>query len=221
MLVGGITFLLHSCGSDGDSMAVDILRTQQLQGRKMMSAAREYISNRELRYDDQYFSNAYPPDNIGVCTDVVWKALESIGVDLKLLMDEEIGESFYYYEDIIAVQDPNIDFRLVPQMERFLRRNAIVLTNDVDDIMAWQPGDIVTFESSHVAIVSRRYNIWGRPFIIQHGKDPAAEEDRIFASDGMVISGHFRWPLASGKKIKVNQSEDTEREDIYLEINVE
>ena len=69
------------------------------------------------------------------------------------------------------------------------------MTTDINNLLAWQPGDIVTFESSHVAIVSSIRNIWGRPYIIQHGKDPAAEEDRIYASDGMEISGHYRWPL--------------------------
>ena len=80
-------------------------------------------------------------------------------------------------------------------MEVFFQRNAEVLTTDINNLLAWQPGDIVTFESSHVAIVSSIRNIWGRPYIIQHGKDPAAEEDRIYASDGMEISGHYRWPL--------------------------
>lgn len=62
-------------------------------------------------------------------------------------------------------------------------------------MLAWQPGDLVTFESSHIAVVSNLRNIWGRPYIIQHGKDPAAEEDRLVASDGMEISGHYRWPV--------------------------
>ena len=33
-----------------------------------MMAAKVYISNENLRYDDSYFAGGYPPDDIGVCT---------------------------------------------------------------------------------------------------------------------------------------------------------
>lgn len=164
------------------------------QGFRIMMSARAYISNDGLRYDDAYFAGGYPPDEIGVCTDVVWKGLNGAGISIKNLMDADISAHFGAYDDLISVADPNIDFRLVPQMERYLERRAISLDTDVDNYFAWQAGDIVTFESSHVAIVSSLRNVWGRPYIIQHGKDPAAEEDRIYASDGMKISGHFRMP---------------------------
>lgn len=213
LLLAGVILLVRGCGgSDDGAMRTDLLRTQQVQGRKMMTAARIYINTEGLHYDDGYYAGGYPPDDVGVCTDVVWKAMEAVGVNIKDLVAEDISSHFKAYEDLISVQDPNIDFRLVPQLERFLERNAQVLTTDVDDVLAWQPGDIVTFESSHVAVVSRRCNMWGRPYIIQHGKDPAAEEDRIFASDGMEISGHFRWNLASGKKIKANAPETINEE---------
>ncbi len=220
LLAAGAVLLLRGCGSqDTDSMEIDLLRTQRIQGEKMASAARRYISNKDLHYDGRYIEGGYPPDDIGVCTDVVWKAMEAVGVNVKDLVEEDIRENFEAYDDIISVQDPDIDFRLVPQLERFFERNAVVLTTDVDDILAWQPGDIVTFESSHVAVVSPLRNIWGRPYIIQHGKDPAGEEDRIYASDGMKISGHFRWNLASGKAIKANEK-NTENEYIETE-NIE
>ena len=164
------------------------------QGFRIMMSARAYISNDELRYDDAYFAGGYPPDEIGVCTDVVWKGLNGAGISIKNLMDADISAHFGAYGDLISAADPNIDFRLVPQMERYLERRAISLDTDVDNYFVWQAGDIVTFESSHVAIVSSLRNVWGRPYIIQHGKDPAAEEDRIYASDGMKISGHFRMP---------------------------
>ena len=196
LIAGAGAFLLRGCsGSEGDAVTAANIQTQSMRGRQMMQAARAYIMNEDLRYDDSYFAGGYPPDDIGVCTDVVWKAFLGIGVDIKALVDEDIAENYEAYADIVSVPDPNIDFRLVPQLERFFERNAQVLTTDPNDILAWRPGDIVTFESSHVAIVSSFRNLWGQPYIIQHGKDPAAEEDRIAASDGMEISGHFRWPL--------------------------
>lgn len=190
-LAGG---LIHFLGEEDAAEARrQQLAVQRWQGHQIAMTARVYINNGDLRYDDRYFLGGYPPENIGVCTDVVWKGLSGIGVNLKNLVDRDIGENFKAYEDIISVQDIYIDFRLVPQLERFLQRREEVLTTDVDDYFAWQAGDIVTFESSHVAVVSELRNLWGRPYIIQHGKDPAAEEDRIFAYDGMKISGHFRW----------------------------
>ena len=198
LLVGAAAFvLLHE---DQDTAVNETALKQKEQGLLIMLAARAYISNENLTYDDSYFAGGYPPDDIGVCTDVVWKAFFGIDVDLKSLVDQDIAEHFEAYEDIITIADPNIDFRLVPQLERFFERNAQVLSNDVHNPLIWQAGDIVTFESSHVAIVSSFRNLWGRPYIIQHGKDPAAEEDRIFASDGMEVSGHFRWPLETKSK---------------------
>ena len=166
---------------------------QVAQGWKVAMNARAYISNDELRYVDTYFAGGYPDENVGVCTDVVWSAFDDLGVSIKYLVDKDIAEHPECYASVISEPDPNIDFRRVPVLEIFFERQAESLTTDYNDILAWQAGDIVTFESSHVAIVSGLRNIWGRPYIIQHGKDPAAEEDRLWASDGMEISGHYRW----------------------------
>ncbi len=192
MLGGAVWLLQHETETAEPD---DSGRQQYLQGFSIMMAAKVYISNENLRYDGSYFGGGYPPEDIGVCTDVVWKGFKGIDVSLKDLVDRDIAENRKSYSNVVEIPDPNIDFRLVPVLEVFFQRNAEVLTTDPDVILAWQPGDIVTFESSHVAVVSNFRNLWGRPYIIQHGKDPAAEEDRLVASDGMEISGHYRWPL--------------------------
>lgn len=195
-LLVGMMVMCVSCISHivGNNHLKDA-EAQAKQGWMMTMSARAYISNDNLRYDDAYFDGGYPDENIGVCTDVVWNAFDGVEITLKNLVDWDIERNFNAYQEVISVADPNINFRQVPVLEVFFRRQAEVLTTDIDDIFAWMPGDIVTFESSHVAIVSNMRNIWGRPYIIQHGEDPAEEEDRIFASDGMAISGHYRWPL--------------------------
>ena len=86
-------------------------------------------------------------------------------LNLKNLVDKDIADHYEAYSDVVSVPGPNIDFRLVPTLEVFFQRNAEVLTTDINNLLAWQPGDIVTFESSHVAIVSSIRNIWGRPYI--------------------------------------------------------
>lgn len=179
---------------DPKKQDTDVEASQQyLEGWIMAMDARAYISNDDLRYDESYFAGGYPEENKGVCTDVVWNAFDGVGITLKTLVDEDIEQNFAAYSDVISIADPNIDFRRVPVLEVFFERHAESLTTDYNVILAWMPGDIVIFESSHVAVVSGLRNIWGRPYIIQHGKDPAAEEDRIWATDGMEISGHYRW----------------------------
>lgn len=164
------------------------------QGEKIAMAARAYISNENLRYDESYVAGGYPEENRGVCTDVVWSAFMKNGISLKYLVDKDIEMNPKAYAAVIRVPDPNIDFRRVEVLEVFFERNAQRLTTDLDAVWEWMPGDIVIFESSHIAIVSDFRNVWGRPYVIQHGKDPAAEEDRLWASDGMQVSGHYRWP---------------------------
>ena len=51
---------------------IDLAPSKEIeQGFMITMAARAYISNEELRYEDTYFAGGYPPDDIGVCTDVV------------------------------------------------------------------------------------------------------------------------------------------------------
>ena len=168
-------------------------QSSYLQGWKIAMAARAYISNDDLRYDESYVEGGYPAENTGVCTDVVWNAFSAIGISIKTMVDQDIENNPEAYASVIETPDPNIDFRRVTVLEVFFERHAESLTTDVHDVWAWQPGDIVIFESCHVAIVSNLRNVWGRPYIIQHGKDPAAEEDRLWAIDGMEVSGHYRW----------------------------
>lgn len=195
MVIGLGGFLFFKGISGGGEDTENYAYRQYLQGMQIAMASRVYISYDDLRYNDAYFAGGYPPDEIGVCTDVVWKGLKGVNVTIKDIMDEDVAKNLKAYQDVISTPDPNIDFRLVPRLEVFFERNIEVLPTDLTNILAWQPGDFVTFEHSHVAVVSNLRNLWGMPYIIQHGKDPAAEEDRIFASDGMEISGHYRWPL--------------------------
>ena len=169
-------------------------------GREIAGAARIYIANKDLVYNSSYIEGGYPPADIGVCTDVVWNALRGFDVDLRQLVSSDIYAAGSAYRNIIDVPDNDIDFRRVDVLEVYMNRHCKVLDRNVNNLLAWMPGDIVTFESSHVAVVSDFTNIWGRPLIIQHGKDPAAEEDHLISEDGMEISGHFRWPVNNWDK---------------------
>ena len=42
------------------------------------------------RYDGSYQQEGYPPDDIGVCTDVVWRAFKNAGYSLRYMVDRDI-----------------------------------------------------------------------------------------------------------------------------------
>ena len=163
------------------------------QGMRIMIHAKGYI-NTDLTYDGSYFQGGYPPKEIGVCTDVVWNGLRGLDVDLKSRIDQDVDEHFPAYASVISQPDPNIDFRLVPVQRVFYDRNAVSLTTDPSNLLAWQPGDFVVFEDEHIAVVSCLRNALGYPYLIQHGRDPAGDEDRIINDNELKITGHYRWP---------------------------
>ena len=144
------------------------------------------------RYDGAYQPGGYPPDDIGVCTDVIWQALQAAGYDLKALVDADIAACPEAYPHI-TTPDPNIDFRRVNTLDTFFRRHAQVLTCDLSDGQQWQPGDIVVFgDRVHIGLCSDRRNRQGIPFLIHHGNpiDEAVERNDI---PRMTVTGHFRW----------------------------
>ena len=135
----------------------------------------------------------YPPDNEGVCTDVIWRAFKNAGYSLKDLVDEDIKNNTSAYYRVENRPDPNIDFRRVPNLKVYFERNAINLTTDINQIEEWQPGDIVVFGSNHIAIISDKRNKKGIPYIIHNANQPQREEDALeFWNKYNEITGHYR-----------------------------
>lgn len=64
----------------------------------------------------------YPPANEGVCTDVIWRALQNAGYDLKGMMDRDIREHSGDYPRVKGAPEPNIDLRRVPNQEEFFKK---------------------------------------------------------------------------------------------------
>lgn len=144
-------------------------------------------------YDGRYWDNGYPPDNIGVCTDVIWRAFKNAGYNLRAMVDHDIDIS--NDEDYhIEYPDSNIDFRRVGNLEVFFSKYAINLTLEIDQIEEWQPGDIVVFNHKHIGIISDRRNKDGEPYVIHNSGQPLREEDVLQKRNKLdPISGHFRW----------------------------
>jgi len=171
----------------------------------ILSGARKDAENHP-RYDGAYQENGYPPDDIGVCTDVIWRALKNAGYDFRKMIDADIKNNLSSYPRVEGKPDSKIDFRRVPNLIVFLRRNATSLTLDVTEIAEWQPGDIVTYGTSgitHCGIVSDKRNDGGRPYIIHNAGQPNREEDALINNGFQDISGHFRFDMSGTDKGKL------------------
>lgn len=163
----------------------------------IVQAARKEAENK-TKYKDAYYVGGYPPEGEGVCTDVIWRGFEGINVNLKNLIDEDIKKNKDEYWRIDGKEDPNIDFRRVPNQLVFFQQHAISLTtemkpNDPENLKEWQPGDIIVMLKpyEHVAIVSDKRNSKGMPYIIHNTTPSAAECPYIY--QGVELAGHFRW----------------------------
>lgn len=143
-------------------------------------------------YKSVYYSGGYPPVNEGVCTDVIWRSLKNAGYDLKKLVDNDIKNHPKLYSNIDK-PDPNIDFRRVKNLLAYFSHTAIILTNSLDQIEEWMPGDIVVFGTKHIAIISDRRNKEGLPYIIHNSGQPNRDEDAIIKwNNRYSIIGHYR-----------------------------
>ena len=156
--------------------------------KDFLIGARKYIETNP-RYDEYgYYAGGYPPDDVGVCTDVIWKAFKNAGYSLKDMVDEDIKNHPSDYAEI-SKPDPNIDFRRVVNLKVFLDKYATKLTTDPAIVTEWQGGDIVTFYPGHIAIISDKRNANGVTFLLQNGS-VAQEADAIYNAE---ISGHYRF----------------------------
>lgn len=167
--------------------------------RDILNGAKNEV-RRGPHYRDQYYAGGYPPENEGVCTDVIWRAFRDAGYDLKGMVDEDIHWNTSLYPRVEGERDSNIDFRRVQNLRVFFERYAQVLTTDiipgdVENLSQWQAGDIVTFAEpyEHIAIISDRRRQDGVPYLLHNGGPAASEENRLLSWKS-PITGHFRYP---------------------------
>jgi uncharacterized protein YijF (DUF1287 family) len=166
---------------------------------KLVSAARQQ-TRMAVTYDGSYSRIGYPmgdvPADRGVCTDVVIRAYRAIGVDLQVLVHEDMRANFSSYPRLwgLSKPDTNVDHRRVPNLQKFFER-AQARVVSTDTATAYLPGDLVTWmlpgNLPHIGIVSdRRASDTGRPLVIHNIGAGPMEEDTLFA---YPITGHYRY----------------------------
>ncbi|GIU44965.1 hypothetical protein TUM4438_17360 [Shewanella sairae] len=155
-----------------------------------------------VRYDGSYFKLDYPngdvPANIGVCTDVVIRSYRQLGIDLQVLVHEDMNSHFAQYPSKriwgLSRPDKNIDHRRVPNLQTFFTRHGRTLqvSNDGAD---YQAGDIVTWmlpgNLPHIGILVEQTSLeQKRPLVVHNiGAGPQLE-DMLFE---YPITGHYRY----------------------------
>jgi uncharacterized protein YijF (DUF1287 family) len=151
-------------------------------------------------YDPTYRTLRYPggdvPLETGVCSDVVIRAFRYAGIDLQVLVHEDMQRNFSKYPQSWGLRGPdrNIDHRRVPNLATFFTRRGgkLAVTTRADD---YQPGDLVVWKLSsgvpHVGVVSDQTSrLTKRPLVVHNIGGGAQLEDVLFA---YKVTGHYRW----------------------------
>jgi uncharacterized protein len=180
------------------SLALPAQADEQKIRAGIAQAAREQIG-KTLRYDSGYRASEFPggdvPIEVGVCTDVVIRALRaSLGMDLQKVVHDDMKRAFSEYPNNWGLKKPdrNIDHRRVPNLQTYFKRMGWALPVSKDP-KAYKAGDLVTCivppNLPHIMIVSDGVNKSGQPLIIHNIGNGTREEDRLFE---FKITGHYR-----------------------------
>ena len=150
-------------------------------------------AERHPLYDNTYYVGGYPPDDIGVCTDLIWRAFRDAGYNLKEMMHRDIRNyTSEYLTGPDDYYDSNIDFRRVARMEVFFARYCEPLTLDTSLIEEWQPGDIILYDG-HIGIASDIRRADGLPYLIHSTDELLTDSMEEDALDSREILAHYRF----------------------------
>ncbi len=140
-------------------------------------------------YRPDYVKLKYPggdvPISTGVCTDVIVRAFRKGGVDLQVLVHEDMSQNFRAYPAKWGLKKPdrNIDHRRVPNLQTYFRRQRYELRNK-----PFQAGDVVSWRlpngRDHIGIVTT-------PPLAVHNIGAGAREENVIHE--WPITGHYRW----------------------------
>ena len=130
-----------------------------------------YIQNNAIELTPMSYPNGDINQKIGVCTDIIIRALRPLGIDLQALLHEDISLNPKRYSNI-RKGNYNIDHRRTRNLKTWLDHYAIKLDSSPPTISNflsssncdnnWKPGDIVIFDTGvnngtqydHIGIVS-------------------------------------------------------------------
>jgi uncharacterized protein YijF (DUF1287 family) len=150
-------------------------------------------------YDGKYVkipaSGGDVPREIGVCTDVVIRALRNAGLDLQVELQRDRAKTPVLYPNMKA-PDPSIDHRRVKNLKVWFPRHWRSLPTD--DFSTYLPGDVILMDTlyyegpDHIGIISDRRGPSGKPLVINNWT-VGYETSEMDLLDAVPVLGHFRW----------------------------
>ena len=168
----------------------------------VLIGAKKTVLNAD-RYDGRYERITYPggdvPREIGVCTDVIIRALRNAGYDLQQLLHEDLMKARGAYR--IAQPNTDIDHRRVKNMLPYFQRHMIGRSAGLRDAAdPLRPGDVVFMDTfadrpgcEHVGIVGDNYGPEGLPLIINNWTDGTVTREMNLLTF-VPVTQRFRLP---------------------------
>jgi uncharacterized protein len=168
----------------------------------LIAAARARTMKHEI-YDGSYRVISYPmgdvPNDRGVCTDLIIRAYRVLGIDLQVLVHEDMKAHFAEYPQSWGLRRPdrNIDHRRVPNLQKFFERAGAKLRVSAA-AAEYKPGELVTWmlpgNLPHIGIVSdQKVPGNNRPKVIHNIGAGPVEDDILFL---YPITGHYSYLLS-------------------------
>jgi uncharacterized protein YijF (DUF1287 family) len=171
-----------------------------------LAAAALAHSGEEIAFDRDYYKIGYPggdiPSNKGMAADVIVRSYRQMGVDLQVLVHEDMTENFRVYPQLWDATGPDtsIDHRRVPNLQRFFERKGESLPHSrnaadykPDDIVVWSLANAET----HIGIVvPGPGDLAGEPWVVHNMGSGVKWENVLFEN---APQRHFRFPAESAK----------------------
>jgi uncharacterized protein YijF (DUF1287 family) len=164
----------HDRDDDGIPDPLDLL----IGAKKTVLNADAYTTEAE-----GYIAMAYPmgdvPRTLGVCTDVIIRAVRNAGIDIQKELHEDIRRARAAYPMVKGSGDANIDQRRVGTLLPYFRRRWESHTARLDDSRdPLRPGDIILMDTfpdrsgpDHIGILSDRLDDQALPLVINNWTD--------------------------------------------------
>jgi len=184
------------------AMALSSNAVAEVSFSELLTEAAKERTTFDVQYDGSYYGISYPngdvPEGIGVCTDVIIRSYRKLGIDLQVLVHEDMRDNFNKYPSKriwgLNTTDRNIDHRRVPNLQTFFSRHGTSLPVSSNP-SSYHAGDIVTWmlpgNLPHIGIVIDKYSDGEkRPLIVHNIGAGTVIEDMLF---DYTITGHYRF----------------------------
>ncbi|MES2657109.1 MAG: DUF1287 domain-containing protein [Verrucomicrobiota bacterium] len=187
------------------SLLISALEDTNKFGSGLAAAALAH-SGDNVAYDPSYYKIAYPngdlPSGKGVAADVIIRCYRRMGIDLQVLVHEDMMADFRPYPQLWDATGPdsNIDHRRVENLQKFFERKGQTLTPS-RNAAEYRPGDIVVWSlanaDAHIGIIvpgpgDRAHEAW-----VVHNMGAGVKWENVLFD--YPVQRHFRYPSSEEK----------------------